>query len=158
MHIAGCEDRCRAVCARQKLQSCLSPSLAIPFGSEYEFWLKRQTRLAQGTMQSNESIIGSIKAEVTLNYAINKADAAMTTLNQTFYRLVSAFYVVDHQGGEQWMIGIYQHNGHTSVLETCSSSVVGKYRDHQQTIYLALFGQLAKVGVTLIIALHIVQH
>src|SRR5258708_13378490 len=109
-------------------------------------------------MQSDESIIAWVKVEVALAHPINEANATMTMLNQTLDCLVRTLDVVYHQRGKPWMIGVHQHHGQASVLETCCNSVVGIKANHQDTICLALLAQFAKLEVPLLIALHSDEH
>src|SRR5581483_10615143 len=109
-------------------------------------------------MQSDEAIINWVKVEVALGNPINEANATMAMLNQTLDCLVRTLHVVYHQRGKLWMIGVHQHHGQASILEARDNSVVWIEGNDQETIYLPLLGQFAKVGVTLLIALHIVKH
>src|SRR5579859_1154599 len=109
-------------------------------------------------MQADKAIIPHVKVEVALSDTINEADAAMTMLDQAFDCLVCALNVVHYQRGERWMVGVYQHRWHISLPETRGSFIIRIEGDHQQPIDLVLSGQRAKVGLTLLIGLHIVQH
>ena len=86
------------------------PSFPAPFGDEDLLRLKKQARLAERTVQADQSVIRGVKFEVPLDLTIDESNVSVTKFDETLHRLIRALNIIDHQRGKQGAIGVDQHN------------------------------------------------